>query len=119
MNTPTPSAAAGRPSQLAVEFLPIAVLLGLLLWGVRDVVTPLVVFPLLLYALWPTRVSVLGRRTLVVASLVFALWFVSEIRVVLMPFVLAFAVAYLLAPAVDALVRVPRPSRSCSCRSSA
>lgn len=110
MNTPTPSAAAGRPSQLAVEFLPIAVLLGLLLWGVRDVVTPLVVFPLLLYALWPTRVSVLGRRTLVVASLVFALWFVSEIRVVLMPFVLAFAVAYLLAPAVDALVRrrVPR-----------
>jgi predicted PurR-regulated permease PerM len=111
MSTPTPSASAGRPSQLAVEFLPIAVLLGLLLWGVRDVVTPLVVFPLLLYALWPTRVSVLGRRTLVVASVIFALWFVSEIRVVLMPFVLAFAVAYLLAPAVEVLVRrrVPRP----------
>jgi predicted PurR-regulated permease PerM len=110
MSTPAPSASAGRPSQLAVEFLPLAVLLGLLLWGVRDVVTPLVVFPLLLYALWPTRVSVLGRRTLVVACLIFGLWFVSEIRVVLMPFVLAFAVAYLLAPAVEVLVRrrVPR-----------
>jgi predicted PurR-regulated permease PerM len=110
MNPPAPSASASRPSQLAVELLPIAVLLGLLVWGVRDVLTPLVVFPLLVYALWPTRAGALGRRTLVVVCLVFALWFVSEIRVVLMPFVLAFAVAYLLAPAVDALVRrrVPR-----------
>jgi predicted PurR-regulated permease PerM len=100
-----------RPSRLAVEFLPIAVLLGLLLWGARDLLTPLVVFPLLVYALWPTRVSALGRRTLVVVCAVFGLWFVSEVRVVLMPFVLAFAIAYLLAPAVDALVRrrVPRP----------
>src|SRR5882724_2803308 len=110
MSTPAPAASAVRPSRLAIEFVPIAALLGLLLWGVRDILTPLVVFPLLVYALWPTRVSALGRRTLVVACLVFALWFISEIRVVLMPFALAFAVAYLLAPAVDVLVkrRVPR-----------
>lgn len=110
MSAPAPTASAVRPSRLAVEVLPIAVLLGLLLWGARDLLTPLVVFPLLVYTLWPTRASALGRRTLVVVCLVFGLWFVSEVRVVLAPFVLAFAVAYLLAPVVEALVRrrVPR-----------
>jgi predicted PurR-regulated permease PerM len=110
MSTPPPATAAVRPSRLAIEVLPIAVLLGLLLWGARDLLTPLVVFPLLVYTLWPTRVSALGRRTLIMVCVVFGLWFVSEVRVVLMPFVLAFAVSYLLAPAVEVLVRrrVPR-----------
>src|SRR5882672_2009666 len=103
MSTPAPAASAVRPSRLAIEFVPIAALLGLLLWGVRDILTPLVVFPLLVYALWPTRVSALGRRTLVVASLAFALWLIAEIGAVLTPFVLAFGVAYLLAPVVAAL----------------
>src|SRR5258706_7169647 len=99
-----------RPSRLAVEVLPIAVLLGLLLWDVRDVLTPLAVFPLLLFALWPARVSPLGRRALLVACLVFALWLISQLGAVLTPFVLAFGVAALLAPGVQALVRrgVPR-----------
>lgn len=107
MSVPVP---ASRPSRLAVEVLPIAVLLGLLLWDVRDVLTPLVVFPLLLFALWPARVSSVGRRALVVACLVFGLWLISQLGSVLTPFVLAFGVAYLLAPAVQALVRrgVPR-----------
>ena len=107
MSVPVPAA---RPSRLAVEVLPIAVLLGLLLWDVRSVLTPLLVFPLLMFALWPARVSPLGRRALVVASLVFGLWLIAQLGSVLTPFVLAFGVAYLLAPAVQALERrgVPR-----------
>lgn len=107
MSAPT---SATRPSRLAVEVLPIAVLLALLLWDVRDVLTPMVVFPLLLFALWPARVSPLGRRALVVSCLVFGVWLISELGAVLAPFVLAFGVAYLLAPAVQALVKrgVPR-----------
>jgi predicted PurR-regulated permease PerM len=111
MNETAAAPAEGRPSRLAIEVLPVAVLLGLLLWDVRAAMTPLVVFPLLCFMLWPARVSPLGRRTLVAVSLVFAVWFVASIGSVLTPFVLAFGVAYLLAPAVQALVarRVPRP----------
>lgn len=105
-----PELPAPRPSKLTVELLPIALLLGVFVWDVRVVLTPLVTFPLLLYALWPERTSVLGRRMLVITCLVFGLWLLSEIGAVLTPFLLAFAVAYLLAPAVAALEkrRVPR-----------
>src|SRR5260370_37406556 len=70
----------------------------------------LIVCPLLLFALWPARSTALGRRALVVSCLVFGLWLISELGAVLAPFVLAFGVAYLLAPAVQALVKrgVPR-----------
>lgn len=100
---------APATTRLAVEAGPVLLLLGLLLWDVRTVLTPLVVFPLLCFVLWPHRAHPLGLRTLVAAMLVFAIWFVSALSSVLTPFVLALALAYLLAPAVDALVRRGAP----------
>jgi len=98
------------PTRLAVEAGPVLLLLGLLLWDVRTALTPLVVFPLLVFVLWPLRTHPLGLRTLVAAALVFGIWFVSTLSAVLTPFVVALALAYLLAPAVEVLVRrrVPR-----------
>ncbi len=104
---PTPSSTATR---LAVEAGPVLLLLGLLLWDARAVLTPYVAFPLLAFVLWPLRTHPLGLRTLIAAALVFGTWFVTEMSAVLTPFLVAMALAYLLAPAVEGLVRrrVPR-----------
>ncbi len=100
-----------HPARLAVEVAPIVLIFALLLWDVRTILQPMVVFPLLLFQLWPTRVSPLGRRTLAVATAIFGLWFIATVGSVLVPFLLALAAAYLLAPAVDWIQRrrVPRP----------
>ena len=86
-------------------------LFALLLWVVRGILQPLLVFPLVFFLLWPTRTSVAGFRALVVVAVLFAAWLVDTVGAVLVPFLLALAIAYLLAPAVDALQarRVPRP----------
>jgi predicted PurR-regulated permease PerM len=99
-----------RPARLAIEAGLVLLLLALLLWDVRDVLTPLVLFPVLVFALWPARTHPLGLRALLAVTFIFAIWFIAEMASVLTPFVLAFAIAYLLAPAVGALERrrVPR-----------
>jgi len=84
---------------------PVLLLLGLLLWDVRSVLTPFVVLPLVVFVLWPMRDHPLGLRALVAAVAVTAVWFVAELSGVLTPFVIAFGIAYLLAPVVDWLVR--------------
>ncbi len=106
---PTDGAPA-RPVRLAIEVVPIALFLGLFLWDVRATLTPFVVFPVLLFLLWPQRVHALGRHLIVAVSLVFAVWLLGQHGSVLLPFALSFAVAYLLAPLVNRLERrrVPR-----------
>ncbi len=99
-----------RPARLAIEVVPIALFLGLFLWDVRASLTPFVAFPVLVFVLWPQRTHALGRQLLVAVSMVFAVWLLGEYGEVLLPFALAMAVAYLLAPGVTALERrrVPR-----------
>lgn len=98
-------------SRSFVEIALVVLLLGLFLWIVRGVLQPLVIFPLLFYLLWPARAHPAARRALIAVTVVFALWFVVTVGSVLVPFLLAFTIAYLLAPGVNALNRrgVPRP----------
>jgi len=99
---------AGGPdaaARIVTGVAPVVLFLGLLLWDVRSVLTPLVVLPLTVFVLWPMRDHPLGQRALVAAVLVTAIWFVVELSGVLTPFALAFGLAYLLAPAVERLVR--------------
>lgn len=109
MSTPEGSP-LNRPARLAVEVAPIVLLLGLLLYDLRLMLQPMVLFPFLFFLLWPERTSPFGRRLLIVVTLLFGLWLVSTMSGVLTPFVLAFAIAYLLAPAVAWLEarKVPR-----------
>jgi len=106
-----PAPAAWRPARFAVEIAPVVLLFVLLMWDVRLVLQPLLVFPLLIFAIWPLRATVAGRHALALATLIFGVWFVLELQSVLLPFLLAFAVAYLLAPLVNELAarNVPRP----------
>jgi len=98
-----------RPARHAAEIAFAVLLFALFLWDVRLILEPLVAFPILIFALWPSRRTAPGRHALAIATVIFAVWFVLHLRSVLMPFVLAFAIAYLLAPAVNYLSRHGAP----------
>lgn len=84
--------------------------LAVFLASVRSVLSPLVLFILALYVLWPRVGRPTYRRLAVVASAVFALWVVDTTGLLLAPFLLAAIFAYILDPLVDRLEarRIPR-----------
>lgn len=107
--SPVAASAARRP-RVVLLLIPATLLLGALLWQTRDVLSPLVVYPLLCVVLWPLRERPAVERVLVVTGALTLIWFLWVHGAVLAPFLLALAIAYLLAPAVSVLERrrVPR-----------
>lgn len=101
---------AERTLRWWVLFVPAMVLLGGLLWQLRAVLSPLVLYPLLCVVLWPHRWNGAVTRLLVVTGALTMLWFLWTHGAVLAPFLLALAIAYFLAPAVSELEnrRIPR-----------
>jgi predicted PurR-regulated permease PerM len=113
MITPDPEPGAriaGRGMRLAALVAPAILLLALLLYAVRAVLSPLVVFALLWAALWPERRNRHVARLLAIATVLTAVWLLWVAGSLLAPFVLGLAFAYLLAPAATWLEgrRVPR-----------
>ena len=106
----TPGTAAGRVLHLALEVAPAMLVLGALLYAVREVLSPIVLLALLCLVLWPERRQPFVARLLVAAIALTVLWVFSVTGSLLAPFVLGLGIAYLLAPAVAWLVRhrVPR-----------
>lgn len=100
-----PESPAARAARLGVEVAPAVLLLGFLLWQVREILSPLVLYPLLCLLLWPQRRQSLVARFLVVTGLLTLVWFLYTVGALLAPFLLALGIAYLLAPAVDVLQR--------------
>jgi predicted PurR-regulated permease PerM len=96
--------------RLALEVVPAVLLIGVLLWRVREVLTPLVVYALLCFVLWPRRRERFVAHILVTTGALTAIWFLYQTGSLLAPFLLALGIAYLLAPPVAALERrkVPR-----------
>lgn len=82
---------------------------GLLVWSVNSLLSPLLVYLVLMGLLMPYA----GRRghstVVTIATLLILLWLLSTLGGLLAPFVLALALAYILDPAVDRLEkRMPR-----------
>jgi predicted PurR-regulated permease PerM len=102
--------APGRGMRLAALVAPAILLVGLLLYTVRDVLSPLIVFALLWAALWPERRNRHVARLLAIATALMTLWLFWAAGSLVAPFVLGLAFAYLLSPAVGWLGRhrVPR-----------
>lgn len=84
-------------------------LLAAFLVGARSVLSPVVLYLLVLYVLWPLVGRRAYRRLAVAVTAVFALWVLDTTGLLLAPFILAFILAYVLDPIVDRLERrVPR-----------
>lgn len=100
----------GRALRLAVEVAPAVLVLGALLYAVREVLSPVVLLALLLMVLWPERRQPFVGRLLTAAVVLTILWILAATGSLLAPFLLGLAFAYLLAPAAAWLVRhrVPR-----------
>ncbi len=65
---------------------------------------PLITFAILIFIVMPYREqSAFVRRFIVLSSLVFVLWFLGELGMTLLPFAIAFFIAYLLDPLVTKL----------------
>jgi len=108
---PSAVTTTGHALRLAAEVAPAVLVLGALLFQVRDVLSPVVLLGLLMLVLWPERRQPFVARLLMAAVALTLLWIVAATGSLLAPFVLGFGFAYLLAPAVAWLVRhrVPRP----------
>ena len=78
VTTPAPPAlpetATARAARVVGLVAPALVLLALLLYAVRDVLSPLVVYALLAAALWPLRREPPAARLLAIASALVAVW---------------------------------------------
>ena len=93
-----------------VHGVAVLVVLGLFLYELGGVLSPLVLFLALAALLIPYSGSTFHRLLLLTTGTLVALWMLKELGTLLAPFVLAFVLAYVLDPVVDRLValRVPR-----------
>jgi predicted PurR-regulated permease PerM len=83
----------------------IIVVAGLLLlvalgFTVNAIITPFVVTGALLFFLYPFRQSPIVFRLMVLAGLLFAVWFLYSLLGLLAPFIIAFLIAYIFSPLV-------------------
>jgi len=101
---------AGRGTRLVGLVAPAVLLVVVLLYTVRDVLSPLLLYALLWAALWPERRNRHVARLLAIATALVTLWLFWIAGSLVAPFVLGLAFAYLLSPAVSWLAgrRVPR-----------
>ena len=77
----------------------------LLLISLREVLTPLLLLPMVVVALWPLRARAGAKPAMAMAGVLTLFWGLSLYGGLLGPFLLALAVAYLLAPLVARLER--------------
>ena len=78
-----------------------AILLGLFLWTVLPVLSPLILFLVLAYMLWPLFGTDTYKRLMLPLGALTFLWLLHVAGSMLAPFVLAFVLAYVADPLVD------------------
>lgn len=83
---------------------------GALFFSMRSVLSPLVLFPVLMLLLYPFAGDRRHRVAVIATTLVFLLWMLSTLGGLLTPFLLAAGLAYILDPLADRLQKrgVPR-----------
>ncbi|KAA3598319.1 MAG: AI-2E family transporter [Calditrichaeota bacterium] len=89
----------------SVIFVTAIALLGLLVYKIDEVISPLVLTISVVFMLSPFRDKVAARRLIGVTIFFFALWFLKIAGNLLIPFVLSTLFAYLFDPVVDFFVK--------------
>ncbi len=95
------------------EWLLLAVTLALLLvlgYSVREVFSPILIFVVFLIATYPLRHEGIVRHVILVATILFGVWFFVEVSGAVLPFVIAFLISFIFSPLVELLAkkRIPR-----------
>lgn len=92
---------------LLVVTLILVIVLG---YTVREVFSPILVFVVFLVATYPLRHEHIIRHLILVATLVFGVWFFIEVSGAVLPFVIAFLISFIFSPLVEMLARkrIPR-----------
>lgn len=75
-------------------------LIGLLIYTISSVVSPVLVFLAIQFLLFPLRSYKYVRTLMWLSGLLFTVWFVYELGNILIPFVLSFLLAYILNPLI-------------------
>jgi predicted PurR-regulated permease PerM len=83
-----------------------AAALGILLYFMKGVMSPLLAYLICMLFLWPVRKKTPIPFFMGAVSVIFMIWFLLESRGVLTPFVLAFVLAYLFNPLVTKLEKI-------------
>lgn len=104
MSAPEPAGPRSEVRDLT-GFALAAGLFLLLVLGVRDALTPPLVYLLFVWAVWPLRARGEVRSALLVSSALLALWFLKTYGSLLTPFVVSIGAAYVIAPLVALLTR--------------
>ena len=78
--------------------------------SVSSVLSPFVVVGGVLFLLYPLRLRFLPRRVMILSLILLGLWFIHTVFTLLIPFLAAFVLAYLLDPLVTRMAerRIPR-----------
>ena len=86
------------------------VALAVFLYATRAIINPILAFIILFAFLYPIRGYALAKITLLVSLFLFAIWFIDETRLILTPFAVSLALAYLFDPLVTHMkkLRIPR-----------
>ncbi len=87
------------------------ILLMLLLYSLQTLVSPFLIFGIILFLLYPLRENAVAKNVMLLAGTLFLLWFFYTTETILSPFILSLFLAYLLHPIVTKLEtswRVPR-----------
>lgn len=81
------------------------VVFGVLIYSVSSIISPIVVFLILLIILFPLRSNKFASSLLWSSLLLFFIWMFDELGKILAPFIIAFLLAYILDPVLDKLQR--------------
>ncbi len=99
------------PERREWVILAIALILLIVLgYAVREIFNPILVYIVFLIATYPLRHEVIVRHMIVIASIMFGLWFFVEVSGAVLPFVIAFIISFIFTPVVESLARkkIPR-----------
>jgi predicted PurR-regulated permease PerM len=101
-----------KPSQRydILLFIGAAVLLVVLLYAFREIISPPIAGAILIMFLLPLPSHPIKRSLIILTVFLFAVWFALKTAVILMPFIISLVLAYLFDPVIDRMeqIRLPR-----------
>ncbi|MBU2636435.1 MAG: AI-2E family transporter [Bacteroidetes bacterium] len=86
-----------------IALISAGLLIGLLFFSIQSVVSPFLIFFAIEFLLYPLRYIKFVRTFMWLAGIIFSVWFLFELRSILLPFIIAILLAYLFNPLVTKL----------------